>query len=64
MCADVYSKRKGQNQMTKTARVDLVLTAELKAAAMEASKDKRGGLSQVVRELLTAWLAGRKKPGK
>ena len=42
--------------MAKTARVDIVLTDELKARAMEASKDKRGGLSQVIRELLEEWL--------
>jgi len=47
--------------MAKTARIQLVLPKELKAAAMEASKDKRGGLSQVIRELLAAWLAGQKK---
>ena len=47
--------------MAKTARVQLVLTDELKAAAMEASKDRRGGLSQVIRELLEDWLSKQKK---
>ncbi len=47
--------------MAKTARIQIVLTDELKAAAMEASKDKRGGLSQVIRELLVIWLAQQKK---
>jgi hypothetical protein len=37
------------------------LPADLKAAAMAASAEKRGGLSQVIRELLAAWLQSRKK---
>ena len=39
----------------------LRIPANLKEAAMEATKEKRGGLSQLVRELLEAWLASKKK---
>jgi len=46
--------------MAKTARVNLVLAPELKAAAMEASKEIRGGLSRVVRELLAEWVKKQK----
>lgn len=38
------------------------LPADLKAAAMRASAEKRGGLSRVVRELLTAWLQKKSPP--
>jgi len=50
--------------MAKTERVILALEPALKSEAMEASKDKRGGLSQVIRELLIEWLAKRRGKAK
>ena len=47
--------------MKKTAKVNLALTEELKAAAMEASKEVRGGLSRVIRDLLVEWLKKKTK---
>lgn len=50
--------------MTRIKKDDVLkvrLPSELKAAVMEAAKDKRGGLSQIIRELLSAWLAKQKK---
>jgi hypothetical protein len=37
------------------------LPANLKAEVMKATKAKRGGVSALVRELLTTWVAGQKK---
>jgi len=58
------ASRKKVRIMAKTERVILALEPALKSEAMEASKDKRGGLSQVIRELLIEWLAKRRGKAK
>lgn len=47
----------------KDDSVKVRLPAKLKKDAMKASADKRGGLSQVVRELLAAWLKSQPQKG-
>ena len=44
----------------KSARIVLLTTEELKAQAKEASKEVRGGLSRVIRDLLVEWLKRQK----
>ena len=45
----------------KSARIVLLTTEELKAQAKEASKEIRGGLSRVIRDLLVEWLKKKTK---
>ncbi len=45
----------------KDAKIEVRLPTHLKAAAMAATAEKRGGLSSLVRELLVEWLAQQKK---
>lgn len=48
--------------MTKqTAKLDIRLSEKLKAEALAASQEIRGGLSRVVRDLLAAWLEKQKR---
>jgi len=44
----------------KDTKIEVRLPVRLKAAAMAATAEKRGGLSALVRELLAAWLKQRK----
>ena len=46
--------------MANDRKFQVRLPSDLKAAALAASLDKRGGLSGVIRELRAAWLARRK----
>jgi|SRR3990167_2972072 len=67
LCATCHGKshipgKHGRRRLRPGDKVKLnfALTPKLKLEVMEASKDKRGGLSQVIRELLIEWLAKRR----
>lgn len=45
------------------ASLKVRLPPKLKTAAMRAASDKRGGLSQVIRELLADWLKDQPQKG-
>jgi hypothetical protein len=48
-------------EQRKNDEIKVRLPANLKAEAMKATQERRGGISALVRELLVIWLAQQKK---